>query len=144
MLISRENLLDLEVTVLSDTEQLHRVISNIVSNSVKYRDPAEKQGRIRLRAFRKGSEFIMEIKDDGVGISPADLPHIFERFYRSDRSRSAATGGNGIGLSIVKKIMEDHGGRVWAESEPGRGTRMNLALPVYEEKNNEQDPDRGR
>ncbi len=144
MLLSRENLLDREVTVVADPEQLHRVISNIVSNSVKYRDPAEKQGQIRLRAFRKGSEFIMEIEDDGVGISPADLPHIFERFYRSDRSRSAATGGNGIGLSIVKKIMEDHGGRVWAESEPGRGTRMNLALPVYEEKNNEQDPDRGR
>ena len=143
-LLSYENRVDESVQVVADPEQLHRVISNIVSNSVKYRDPARTQGEIRLRVFRQNREIIAEIEDNGLGIEAADLPHVFERFYRSDRSRSATTGGNGIGLSVVKKIMEDHNGRVWAESEPGKGTRISLALPVYEEKDDEQDPDCGR
>lgn len=144
MLLAAENLLKNDVTVVADPEQLHRAVGNVVSNSVKYRDPAKVQGEIRLKALEKDGEFIIEIEDNGTGIDPADLPHIFDRFYRSDRARSASTGGNGIGLSIVKKIMEDHGGRVWVSSRPGEGTRMSLALPVYEEKNDEQDPDRGR
>ena len=80
---------------------------------------------------------LAEMEDNGIGIDPKDLPYIFDRFYRSDLSRSAATGGNGIGLSIVKKIVEDHSGRIWAESRPGQGTKLTVELRVYEESDHE-------
>ena len=80
---------------------------------------------------------LAEMEDNGIGIDPKDLAHIFDRFYRSDTSRSAATGGNGIGLSIVKKIVEDHSGRIWAESRPGEGTKLTVELRVYEESDHE-------
>ena len=79
----------------------------------------------------------VSIRDNGVGIREEDLPHIFDRFFRSDSARSPATGGNGIGLSIVKKILEDHGGRVWAESREGKGCCMKLELKRWEEEDHE-------
>ena len=139
-----ENLVPEEVEMVVDPEQLRRVISNVISNSVKYRDRSKEKSRISFRIRQAGKKILAEIEDNGVGIAPEDLPRVFDRFYRSDASRSAVTGGNGIGLSIVKKIMEDHGGRALLKSEPGKGSCMTLELPVYEESAHEQDIDRRR
>ncbi len=79
----------------------------------------------------------IEIEDNGKGISSKDLPYIFDRFYRADSSRNSATGGSGIGLSIVKKIIEDHGGKIWATSKEATGTIMYLVLRKYQEVINE-------
>ncbi len=139
-----ENDLSPELTVIGDPEQLHRVIGNIISNAVKYRDRSKERGRISLKVYRQGAMIAAEIADNGIGISREDLPFIFDRFYRSDTARGTLPGGNGIGLSIVKKIMEDHGGRIRASSKPGEGTVMTMELRLYEEKNNEQNTDSGR
>ena len=74
---------------------------------------------------------IMSVEDNGRGIAQKDLPYIFDRFYRADASRNSATGGSGIGLSIVKKIMEDHGGRIWATSKVGEGTTLHMVIRKY-------------
>lgn len=125
------------VEFIADAEQLSRVINNIISNSVKYH--ADRRTRIELHVRDEGDFIRVEIKDNGRGISKADLPHIFERMYRADASRNSATGGSGIGLAIVKKIIEDHGGRIWAESKEGAGTMMCFVLRKYIGGNNEQD-----
>lgn len=132
-----ENTVAEDVLMIGDPEQLHRVVSNIVSNSVKYRSRTAERGRIRLSVRQEAGMILAEMEDNGIGIDPKDLAHIFDRFYRSDTSRSAATGGNGIGLSIVKKIVEDHSGRIWAESRPGEGTKLTVELRVYEESDHE-------
>jgi len=75
----------------------------------------------------------IEIEDNGKGIAAKDLPYIFDRFYRTDASRNSSKGGSGIGLSIVKKIMEDHGGKIWVTSKEGIGTVMYLVLRKYQE-----------
>ena len=75
----------------------------------------------------------VEIEDNGKGIGAKELPHIFERFYRTDTSRNSATGGSGIGLSIVKKIIEEHGGNIWATSKVGIGTIMYFVIRKYQE-----------
>ena len=79
------------------------------------------------------SGFEVEIEDNGKGIAAKDLPYIFDRFYRTDSSRNSSKGGSGIGLSIVKKIIEDHGGRIWATSKEGIGTEMHFVLRKYQE-----------
>ncbi|MBP3729109.1 MAG: HAMP domain-containing protein [Lachnospiraceae bacterium] len=132
-----ENLVPPDLMIVADPEQLHRVISNVISNSVKYRDRSKEKSILSFRIRAEEDQVLAVIEDNGLGIEAEDLPHVFERFYRSDASRSASTGGNGIGLSIVKKIMEDHGGRVLLESERGKGSRMTLILPVFKEKGHE-------
>lgn len=112
--------------VMIDGEQMKRVINNIVNNSVKYM--ANRKGVIKIEIYNEGENVLMRIEDNGKGIAKEDLQHIFERFYRADSSRGTKVGGSGIGLAIVKKIMEDHGGTIWAESEEGIGTTMNLRL----------------
>jgi signal transduction histidine kinase len=122
---------DNDVTIIGDAEQLKRVVNNIVSNSVKYMDKSK--GMINLRV-RDADDFIqVEIEDNGRGIAPKDLPHIFDRFYRADASRNSLTGGSGIGLSIVRKVIEDHGGRIWATSKEGTGTVLHFVLRKYVE-----------
>ncbi len=120
-----------QVTVIADVEQLKRVINNIISNSVKYLD--KKRGIINIRLKDDGDFVQIEIEDNGKGIAPRDLPNIFERFYRTDSSRNSSKGGSGIGLSIVRKIVEDHGGRIWATSKESIGTVMHIALRKYQE-----------
>jgi len=123
-----------DVIVIADGEQMKRVINNIIGNSVKYMDKEKGEISIRLEDDR---DFIrVEITDNGKGISKADLPYIFNRFYRVDSSRNLARGGSGIGLSIVKKIIEDHGGRVWARSKEGMGTDILFSLRKYREGGN--------
>lgn len=114
------NYVEKDVEIIGDPEQIGRVIHNIVNNSVKYMDK-EKQ-HINLRIKDVGDFVQIEIEDNGKGIRSKDLPFIFDRFYRTDASRNSATGGSGIGLSIVKKITEDHGGKIWATSKDEVGT----------------------
>ena len=108
------NYVDNKVQIIADGEQIRRVIHNIISNSIKYMD--KKKGIIQIRVKDVGDFIQIEIEDNGKGIAAKDLTNIFDRFYRTDVSRNSSKGGSGIGLSIVKKIMEDHGGKVWATS----------------------------
>ena len=117
--------------IIADPEQLKRVINNIIGNSVKYMD--KKKGIIDIRILDEIDSIRVEIEDNGKGIAAKDLPKIFERFYRTDASRNSAQGGSGIGLSIVKKIIEDHGGYIWATSKEGEGTCMHFVIRKYQE-----------
>ena len=114
------------VTVVADREQLRRVIMNIVDNSIKYK---------RDKTLEIGFDLIVGEKDvtiaicgNGPGIEREALQRIFERFYRAEKSRNTETGGSGLGLAIVKQIIEEHGGKVWAESQAGKGTTIYFTL----------------
>ncbi len=120
-----------DVRVIADAEQISRVIHNIINNSVKYMDKS--LGRINLRVKDVGDFIQVEIEDNGKGIDPKELPNIFDRFYRTDASRNSQKGGSGIGLSIVKKIVEEHGGKIWATSRENTGTTMYFVLRKYQE-----------
>ena len=125
------NYVDDDVMVIADAEQIKRVIHNIVNNSIKYMD--KKRPIINLRVKDVGDFVQVELEDNGKGIAAKDLTNIFERFYRTDASRNSAMGGSGIGLSIVKKIVEEHGGKIWATSKEGTGTTMYFVLRKYQE-----------
>lgn len=122
---------DKDVLIIADPEQLRRVINNLISNSIKYLD--KEQGFINIRIRDVGDFIQIEFEDNGKGISAKDLPYIFDRFYRADASRNSSTGGSGIGLSIVKKIIEDHGGKIWVNSKEGTGTIMYFVIRKYQE-----------
>ena len=126
-----QNYVDNSVQMIADAEQIKRVINNIVGNSKKYSDKEEK--KIHMTVKDVGDFVQIEIEDNGRGIAAKDLPYIFDRFYRTDASRNSSKGGSGIGLSIVKKIMEDHGGKIWVTSKEGIGTVMYLVLRKYQE-----------
>ena len=126
-----ENSVDGSVQMIADAEQIKRVINNIVGNSKKYSDKSDRW--IHMTVKDVGDFVQIEIEDNGRGIAAKDLPYIFDRFYRTDASRNSSKGGSGIGLSIVKKIMEDHGGKIWAASKEGVGTVMYLVLRKYQE-----------
>ena len=125
------NYVESGVQVIADGEQIRRVIHNIISNAIKYMD--KQKGIIHIRVKDVGDFIQVEIEDNGKGIAAKDLPSIFDRFYRTDVSRNSSKGGSGIGLSIVKKILEDHGGKVWATSRLGIGTIMYFVLRKYQE-----------
>ena len=97
----------------------------------------KKKGIINIRLKDVGDFVQVEIEDNGKGIGAKDLPYVFDRFYRTDSSRTSSTGGSGIGLSIVRKIIEDHGGKIWATSKEGVGTVMCFVLRKYQEVINE-------
>lgn len=120
------NYVDEDVLVIADAEQIKRVVNNIIGNSLKYMD--KKKGIINIRILDVGDFVQVEIEDNGKGIGQKELPYIFDRFYRTDSSRNSGTGGSGIGLSIVKKIIEDHGGKIWATSKIGIGTEIHFVL----------------
>ena len=125
------NYVESGVQVIADGEQIRRVIHNIISNAIKYMDKPKVIIQIRVKDV--GDFIQVEIEDNGKGIAAKDLPSIFDRFYRTDVSRNSSKGGSGIGLSIVKKILEDHGGKVWATSRLGIGTIMYFVLRKYQE-----------
>jgi signal transduction histidine kinase len=115
-----------DVCIKADAEQLHRVINNIINNSIKYNN--KKKGIMNIRV-REEKEYIhVEFEDNGKGVKPEETGCIFERFYRTDASRNTQTGGSGIGLSIVKKIVEAHGGTVWAVSNQNVGLTIHMML----------------
>lgn len=124
--ISLNNRLLEEEEVYADREQLKRVTMNILGNAVKYL--SKESGSITITLLDEGKYIRTEISDTGAGIAEADLPHVFERFYRGDTSRNSGKGGSGLGLAIVKQIVEDHGGTICAASREGEGTRISFTL----------------
>ncbi len=135
IIFNYSNLVEQDTVIIADPEQLKKVINNIIGNSIKYLD--RKDGEIDIRILDEVDSIRVEIEDNGRGISARDLPYVFERFYRTDASRNSAKGGSGIGLSIVKKIIEDHGGYIWATSKEGEGTCMHFVLRKYVVNNKE-------
>lgn len=117
---------DKSLKVSADAEQLKRVINNIVGNSVKY--IGNREGQIKIQIKDIGEYVKVSITDNGGGIAAKDLPFVFDRFYRADTSRNSTKGGSGLGLAIAKKIIQDHTGSIWAESEEGKGTTINFTL----------------
>ncbi len=113
--------------VQADSDRITQVLLNLLDNARRH-TPVD--GTITVSAVPKGPLLHVWIRDTGSGIAPADLPHIFERFYRVDKSRTGTTGGSGLGLSIVKAIITAHGGTITAESTPGQGTRISFTLPL--------------
>ncbi|MCS6861247.1 MAG: ATP-binding protein, partial [Abditibacteriales bacterium] len=99
---------------------------NLLDNALHY-TPAG--GAVTISAVEQNGFIEVAVEDTGIGIPPADLPRIFERFYRVDKARSRERGGSGLGLAIVKHIVEAHGGRVSVQSEVGKGTRFTFTLP---------------
>jgi two-component system, OmpR family, phosphate regulon sensor histidine kinase PhoR len=130
--LAKKNLrLELQVPTASpiiraDQRRLEEVLNNLLDNAVKY---SHQSGRITVEAAAPDEQVLLSVRDEGVGIAPADLPRIFERFYRADRARSRELGGTGLGLSIVKHIAQLHGGRVEADSTLGQGTTIRVILP---------------
>ena len=126
------NLAPPDTCVVADPEQFKKVINNIISNSVKY--IGHDNGLISIRIIDENESVKIELEDNGKGIAAKDIGNIFERFYRTDASRNSMQGGSGIGLSIVKKIVEDHGGYVWATSRENEGTCIHFVMRKYVKK----------
>ncbi|WNR43948.1 sensor histidine kinase [Paenibacillus roseipurpureus] len=116
------------VFVTADRDKLRRVLLNIIDNAMKYSEAGHCQ--INLSVLEQGGFAVIQIQDNGQGISEEALPHIFDRFYRADPSRNTTTGGSGLGLAIAKQIIEEHGGQIGARSQLGEGTTVYVALPV--------------
>jgi signal transduction histidine kinase len=114
--------------IRADQNRIDQVLGNLVRNALTHLPPG---GLIRLEASTYPGGVLFSVSDNGPGISPEELPYIFERFYRADRSRARATGGAGLGLSIARSLVETHGGRIRAASEPGEGTTISFMIPAY-------------
>ncbi len=113
--------------IRADRTRLQEALYNLLDNAVKY---SREHGEIRVSARNRDGEIELSVSDDGIGIAKEDLPRIFERFYRADKARSGdKVRGTGLGLAIVKHITQLHGGRVEADSDPGKGTRIRVILP---------------
>jgi signal transduction histidine kinase len=110
-----------------DRTRIGQVLRNLLGNAITHTGPG---GEVTVTARREVGQVEVRLRDTGAGIPPEHLPHVFERFYRADRSRTRATGGAGIGLAIVKEFVQAHGGRVAIESQLGRGTTVSFTLPV--------------
>lgn len=115
-----------DISISADRDRIARAVTDLLSNAVKY---TENGGKIDITADADDEAFLLTVSDTGIGISPDDLPHVFERFYRADRSRNRSTGGSGVGLAVVKAIIETHGGSVSARSEYGKGSEFTFTLP---------------
>jgi signal transduction histidine kinase len=113
--------------VFADRERVHQVLFNLLDNAVRF---TPEGGRVTVSASRHNGSVDVAVADTGPGIAAEDLARVFERFYRVDESRSRDDGGTGIGLAIARSVVEAHGGRIWAESEPGRGTTFTFELPA--------------
>ncbi len=119
------------IEVQADADKISRLFMNLISNALKY---TPEKGSVTVNLTRKGQSAVIEVSDTGTGIAQEDLPYIFERFYRTDRSRSSRSGGAGIGLTIVKAIVEMHHGSISAQSELGKGSVFQVVLPLHKPK----------
>jgi signal transduction histidine kinase len=114
-------------TVTGDPRRLEQIVINLLSNALRYTDAG---GSVRLRVARDGGKGLLEVTDTGMGIAEEDLPHVFTRFWRGEKSRSRATGGAGIGLAIVDALVRAHGGTITVDSIVGRGSCFRVSLPL--------------
>jgi signal transduction histidine kinase len=119
---------DAEIVLDLDVDGMRTVVRNLLDNAVKYALPDSRP--IEVSASREGADVVVSVVDDGPGIPEADLASLFEPFFRVDRSRSRKTGGYGLGLSICKRIVEGHGGRIAAANNAVRGARFTITLPA--------------
>jgi signal transduction histidine kinase len=120
--------------IMADADRLSQVLFNLVGNALQY-TPAG--GQVTVAARRLGHEVLVSVQDTGIGIAAEHLPHLFNRFYRADRSRARVSGGSGIGLTIAKHLVETHGGRIWVESPgQGQGSTFTFTLPVAKSRAN--------
>ena len=122
--------------VFADPHRLGQVLRNLIDNAIRY-SPASARVQVTVQAEREAGSpgqapraLLVTVTDQGPGLSKEDLSLVFERFYRADPSRSRASGGVGLGLAIAKQLVEAHGGRVWVESDLGRGTKFSFTVPV--------------
>jgi histidine kinase len=115
--------------ILADEDRVIQVLTNLTGNALQY---TPEGGKVTIGAKQIDDEIQFSVRDTGVGIPPEHLPHIFDRFYRVDKSRSRqAGGGSGIGLTIARALVEAHGGRIWVESVgDGKGSTFNFTLPI--------------
>jgi two-component system, OmpR family, sensor histidine kinase BaeS len=119
---------DLRPTVVAgDPKRLEQIVVNLLSNALRYTDAG---GRVSVVVRAEGGNGVLEVADTGIGISTDDLPHVFSRFWRGEKSRSRATGGAGIGLSIVQELVRAHGGRVEVRSVVGEGSVFRVSIPT--------------
>jgi two-component system, OmpR family, sensor kinase len=130
--LAQEKKIDIAVTGDSacahgDPDRLLQVVTNLVSNAINYN---REGGRVTLETSTTDAHALLTVADTGAGISEADLPHVFDRFYRADQSRTRQRGGAGLGLSICKTIVESHGGSIEIASQQGRGTTVTICLPL--------------
>ena len=112
-----------------DSLYLKETISNLLDNALKYNKPKTK---VAISSMKDDSQAVIQVKDNGIGISQRDQRRVFDRFYRVDKSRSRDRGGSGLGLAIVKRVIEDHGGKVTLESAPDKGSIFSITLPIAE------------
>jgi signal transduction histidine kinase len=112
-----------------DWQRVNQVLHNLLENAVAY---TRKGGTVNVAAITQGDWVEVSVSDTGEGIPAEDLPHIFERFYRVDKSRARATGGSGLGLTIAKRLVESHGGKITVQSKLGKGSRFSFTLPIAE------------
>jgi two-component system sensor histidine kinase BaeS len=113
--------------VVVDPDRLRQIVGNLVSNAVRH-TPSD--GTVTINSRVGGGTLEISVADTGHGIAPDELPRVFDRFWRADASRTRATGGSGLGLSIVRQLTEAHGGTVTAASEPGAGSTFTIRLPI--------------
>jgi len=113
--------------VAADRSRITQVVTNLVENAVKYTGTG---GAVRVRVWKQDGEAGLSVRDTGPGIAPAALPHVFDRFYRTDAVRSRVQGGSGLGLAICKELVVAHGGRIEAEIELGVGSAFTVTLPL--------------
>lgn len=111
----------------ADSALVQQALYNIVENALKYNSLG---GKVNVKISSKTDFALYEISDNGIGIAPIDLPHLFEKFYRSGRREAYNQRGTGLGLAIVKSIIEKHNGKVWVESKLGRGSSFYIQLPL--------------
>jgi signal transduction histidine kinase len=116
------------IHVLGDPHKLKQVFFNLLKNAIDY---SNDRGEVNVDVRKAANKAIIVIEDNGIGISPEDMPHVFERFYRVDKSRSRKQGGSGLGLSIVKWIIQEHCGTISLQSFPGQGTTITISLPLF-------------
>lgn len=113
----------------ADPERISQVVRNLLDNAITH---TPKEGEIKIETRTSSEEVITTVMDDGAGIPEEDLPYIFDRFYRVDKSRSRGTGGTGLGLTIAKEIIESHGGKITAKSREGEGSKFEFTIPLPE------------
>ncbi len=113
--------------IRADRLRISQVLGNLIKNSLLH---TPEGGSITVSAVQSGREVILSVADTGPGIAPDELPYIFERFYRADKSRMRKTGGSGLGLTIARTLVKAHGGRIWAKSEIGKGTTISFSVPI--------------
>ena len=123
-----------DIYVEGDRSRLQQVIVNLIANAIKYTPEA---GEVEVSVRGNGRTAVLEVSDNGVGISAQALPHVFERFYRADKARSRNSGGAGLGLAIVKAICTAHGAEIKVSSQEGHGSRFTVELPLLDVSEND-------